>query len=209
MPQSRGPGARRAGRADPGGEDFRAAHPEAWTLSRVTGHDRDYGRNPYLGYDEAAAPLFDAPGDDPRLAPLERIVAITGRTETVAVLREAVADRAVYTITLDGRLLVVWHRRGQASALDAERVAAGRDIGTVAVFDPVVDARRLSFRAATGTAPGDQPGDFVDRQTGTHWNVLGHAVDGPLAGRQLAAYPFIDTFWFTWVAFRPDTRLVR
>ncbi len=32
--------------------DFKAAHPEGGVLSRETGYRRDYGRNPYVGYDD-------------------------------------------------------------------------------------------------------------------------------------------------------------
>jgi hypothetical protein len=181
--------------------DFRADNPNAWTLSRSTGFDRDYGRNPYLGYDEADKPLFDAPGEDPRLPALERVVAIPGQRETIAVVRASVTGTGVRTITIDGRSLVVWHRPGQASALEDADVAAGRDIGTVAVFEPVAGGRPLTFKAA-GTG-------FVDAQTGTRWNILGRATSGQLAGSQLSAYPFIDTFWFTWIAFQPDTQLIR
>jgi hypothetical protein len=132
---------------------------------------------------------------------MERIVAITGRTQTLAIIRAAVARAGVRTIVVDGRPLVVWHRAGQASALDDARVARGRDIGTVAVLVPAVDGRLLTF-ARSG-------GGFVDAQTHTTWNVLGRATRGSPAGRQLAAYPFVDTFWFTCVAFRPDTKLIR
>ena len=31
--------------------DFKDAFPDADVLSRETGHNRDYGRNPYYGYD--------------------------------------------------------------------------------------------------------------------------------------------------------------
>ena len=130
------------------GRTSRATHRDAWTLSRVTGHDRDYGRNPYLGYDGSGEPLFDAPGEDARLPAMERIVAITGRTQTLAIVRAAVTRAGVRTIVIDGRSLVVWHRAGQASALDDARVARGRDIGTVAVLVPTVDGRRLSFARA-------------------------------------------------------------
>jgi Protein of unknown function (DUF3179) len=162
-------------------QDFRATHRDAWTLSRVTGHDREYGRNPYLGYDGSGEPLFDAPGEDARLPAMERIIAITGRTQTLALVRSAVAGAGVFTIVVDGRPLVVWHRAGQASALDDARVARGRDIGTVAVLVPTVGGRRLSF-----TRAGD---GFVDMQTGTSWNVLGQATRGPLVGRQFGGVP--------------------
>ncbi|MDP8911049.1 MAG: DUF3179 domain-containing protein, partial [Actinomycetota bacterium] len=46
--------------------DFAAAHPDGDVLSRETGHSRDYGRNPYPGYDEAGERpfLYDGVIDD-------------------------------------------------------------------------------------------------------------------------------------------------
>lgn len=32
--------------------DWRGAHPNGWVLSRDTGHDRPYGTNPMVGYDD-------------------------------------------------------------------------------------------------------------------------------------------------------------
>ncbi len=51
----------------------RDAHPGGWVLSRETGADRDYGRNPYVDYGEGGSDplLFDGEAD-PRLAPEER-----------------------------------------------------------------------------------------------------------------------------------------
>ena len=65
----------------------------------------------------------------------------------------------------------------------------------------MVDGRRLTFRA-------DGPQTFTDDQTGSTWDVLGRAVSGPLAGTQLQRTGHLDTFWFAWAAFHPETRLV-
>ncbi|HEX6233919.1 MAG TPA: DUF3179 domain-containing protein [Jiangellaceae bacterium] len=186
-----------------GWRDFREAHPDGWVLSRDTGYSRDYGRNPYLGYDADPGrdPLFGAPTDDERLFPLERVIALEGVGETVAVLRSLVEQAGVLAETVGGQPLVLLFTEGQNSALEAPSVAEGRDIGTVAVFDPTVDGTVLTFAAS-----GD--GRFTDTQTGSSWTIRGRAVDGPLTGEQLAGYPFIDTFWKSWVAFAPDTRLV-
>jgi hypothetical protein len=87
---------------------------------------RDYGRNPYAGYDSAPVPfLYD--GETPEgIRPLARVVSLAGRQEawTLALLRrekEIVAD--------DGTILR-W-RPGQASGLDTARIEDGRDVGTV------------------------------------------------------------------------------
>jgi len=186
-----------------GWSDFREAHPDGWVLSRDTGHSRDYGSNPYLGYDADPErdPLFGAPTDDDRLFPLERVIALEGAGETVGVLRSLVEEARVLTETVGGEPLVLLFTEGQNSALEAASVAEGSDIGTVAVFDPTVDGEVLTF-----TAGND--GRFADAQTGSIWTIRGRAVEGPLEGEQLAGYPFIDTFWKSWVAFAPDTRLV-
>jgi hypothetical protein len=153
--------------------DFRDSHPDAWVLSRDTGHNRDYGRNPYVGYDlpETGLLFHTDPGDD-RLELKARILALEGDDEVVAVDRDAVADAGVFEFTLDGADLVAWYVPGQASALESDRVSGGRDIGSVAVYRPVAAGRQLGF-----TADGEQ---FTDDQTGTTWNILGEAVDGPL-----------------------------
>ena len=176
--------------------EFRAAHPDAWVLNRNTGYQRDYGRNPYVGYDD---PNSGPPpgGADARLPAKERVIGLSGPHEALAIVRATLAHDGVRAITVDGRRLIVWHRPGQASALDRGTLAGGREIGTVAVFESTVDGRTLQF------APeGD---GFTDQETGSHWTVLGHATSGGLAGRDLTPYPYLDTFWFAWVAFKPNT----
>ena len=42
--------------------DFQAAYPDGTVLSRDTGFSRDYGRNPYTGYDRGCWP--DRDGED-------------------------------------------------------------------------------------------------------------------------------------------------
>jgi hypothetical protein len=49
---------------------------------------------------------------------------------------------------------------------------------------------------------------FVDDQTASRWDVLGQAIDGPLAGAALEPVIHVDTFWFAWGAFLPDTEVV-
>ena len=110
------------------------------------------------------------------------------------------AEEGVIEVTVSDRELVVWLQPGTASALDDATVAGGRDVGATGVFAPVVDGRRLTFtRADDG---------FVDEQTGTKWDILGRAVTGPLRGAALEPYPHVDTFWFAWAAFLPDTQVV-
>jgi Protein of unknown function (DUF3179) len=68
-------------------EDFSGRHPDGMVLSRDTGFSRDYGRNPYAGYDDVdSRPFFPAEGaNDDRLLPKERVVFIELGDEAVAV----------------------------------------------------------------------------------------------------------------------------
>ena len=182
--------------------DFREANPSALVLSQDTGFDRPYGTNPYVGYDDPDGELlFELPDDpDQRLPVKERVIGISDETNSVAVVRRSLVGRPPLQVVVGDRDLVVWHKPGQASALDAGTVAGGTDIGTVGVYDPVVDGRLLHFVAA-----GD---GFRDEETGSRWNVLGQAIGGPLKGNNLQPVQHLDTFWFAWVTFHPETDLL-
>ena len=58
--------------------DFKAAFPEGVVLSRETGFNRAYGRNPYAGYDSIGSNpvLFRGPTDG-RLEAVERVVTVS------------------------------------------------------------------------------------------------------------------------------------
>ncbi|MGH9229924.1 MAG: DUF3179 domain-containing protein [Acidimicrobiales bacterium] len=181
--------------------DWREAHPAGLVLSRDTGHDRDYGRNPYPGYDDIDSPAFLFKGRvDDRLAPKERVIGIERDGDAVAVRLDELMEQGVLEVDVGGTELVAWLEPGTASALDSTSVAGGKDVGASGVFVPVVDGRTLSFQ------PPDE--GFVDDQTGSRWNVLGQAIEGPLAGKRLEPVAHVDTFWFAWGSYLPETRIV-
>jgi hypothetical protein len=172
-----------------GWTDFLAAHPDALVLTRDTGHDRPYGQNPYVGYDDPTGGLLFALGpEDTRLAVKERVVGIRAGTDTLALRRSRIAERGVVPVTVGGTELVVWHRAGQLSALDRRDIADSHDIGTIGVFEPRADGRLLTFE------PAEE--GFRDHATGSMWDVLGRAVSGPLEGERLPPHTHLDTFWF-------------
>ncbi len=186
-------------------ETFKRRFPAGRVLSRKTGHRRSYGRNPYAGYDSPTGrpmSLFFQAEVDERLPAMERVVAVTVGGETAAYPFSALARARVTNDQLGGVPVVVWWAPGTASALDASRIADGRDVGSSAVFDRRVGSRVLSFESV-----GD--GRFRDHQTGSTWDALGRAIDGDLLGTQLDAIPHGNHFWFAWAVFMPETRIVR
>lgn len=53
-------------------------------------------------------------------------------------------------------------------------------------------------------------GRYFDRATRSAWNILGEAVAGKLKGKRLAALPDNGVhFAFAWLAFIPDSEIVR
>ena len=182
--------------------DFVAARPDALVLSRRTGFTRDYGRNPYPGYDDVGTPPFLFEGEvDGRLAAKTRVVGVELDGASVVVPLDELRRRRVVPVEVAGLSLVLWWKPGTASALDSPQVAEGHDVGATGVFDPALDGRRLTFR------PAGQ--GFEDAETNTRWDILGRATAGPLASRALSAVAHVDTFWFAWAAYRPDTAIVR
>jgi hypothetical protein len=179
--------------------DFRDAYPDGIVLSRNTGFSRDYGRNPYPGYDDVDSTPFLFDGEvDGRYTAMTRMVGVEQDGDAVAVPLERLREeRAVATSVGTTDITVFW-TPGTASALDTAELAAGFDVGATGVFVPEADGRSLTF-----TPAGDDA--FVDDQTGSTWNVFGTATDGPLADTALTALPHVDTFWFAWAAFQPDT----
>lgn len=179
---------------------FRAAYPDGGVLSRATGFDRDYGRNPYAGYDDIDDHpfLYDGPTDD-RLRPMEKVVALKLEGAEKAYPYALTRERRAVNDEAGGVPLVVFHAPGAVSALDAARIAESKAAGSTGVFDRRADGRTLTFRY------GDE--QFVDEQTGSRWDVTGRAVTGPLAGTQLRRLPHGDYFAFAWFAFKPETAL--
>lgn len=180
-------------------EDFRETHPEGLVLSRDTGYDRDYGRNPYAGYDSTSRPfLFD--GDtDGRLPPAERVVAVEINGENVAYPFSALEQERVIEDSVGGTNIVVFFTAGTKSALDESAITLSRDVGASGVFFPEVDGRALTFERDDDR--------IVDRETGSKWSILGQATGGPLEGATLTPVVHGDHFWFAWAAFKPDTRI--
>ncbi len=181
-------------------EDFKAVNTDGKVLSRSTGFSRSYGRNPYIGYDKVDNPpflLLDEP--DGRLPPKERVAAVTIGDVDVAFPFSILERERVVNYSVNGRDLTVFFKPGTVSALDRSSIKESRDVGATGVFDPSVDRQKLSFRT-----DGE---DIVDNETGSVWNILGEAVEGPLTGKTLAPIVHANHFWFAWGAFKPDTKI--
>ena len=182
---------------------FADAHPDGAVLSRDTGFEREYGRNPYVGYDDAGSNpfLFDGVVDG-RLAPKERVVTIGAGAEATAFPFSELRRVGVATGTVDGVPVAVFWTPGAASALGPGTIGDGEDIGATGVFRSELDRQPLNFRRSGGE---DAP--ITDVETGSTWSITGLATAGPLAGARLEPVAHGNHFWFAWAAFSPETTI--
>ena len=185
-------------------DQWRREYPAGKVLSRHTGQDREYGRNPYESYDSKDAPIgpFFKGAWDRSLRAMARVVGVSwGDAATAYPYRTlSPGDRpAVVEDVVGGRRIVVFWEPGVASALDEPTIADGRDVGTSGVFIPEAGGHDLTIAVRDGR--------IVDRETGSTWNVAGRATRGPLAGERLEPVIHLDAFWFAWQAYYPGTRV--
>jgi hypothetical protein len=182
-------------------ETFKEAHPEGQVLSRETGFSRSYGENPYAGYDNINSTpfLFEGPSTPDELPAMARVLTVDLGGEAVAYPYEVLSEQQVVNDTVGDNEIVVFWSAGAASALDARNVAEGRDVGAATAYSREADGRVLTFAL--------EDGEIVDQETGSVWNFQGQAVSGELEGTELEPVVAINHFWFSWAAFKPETRI--
>lgn len=105
---------------------FVARHPDGVVMTTPEGGKRNYGANPYVGYDRSSRPMLYNGRSPPGVDPLARVVRVADRAWTLDRVR-----REQRIETADG-LVIEWSP-GQNSALDTSQIARGRDVGNVIV----------------------------------------------------------------------------
>jgi hypothetical protein len=176
--------------------DFKANHPEGQVLSRETGFTRSYGNNPYAGYDSINSnPIFPVSGDDGRLLPKDRVVAIEIDGLDVAYPFSILSEVRVINDVVSDQPLVVFWKEGTKSTFGIN----GSDTGSSGAFLRTIDGLELNFVSIEG--------GFQDEETGSIWNIFGEAIEGELQGTQLERLISAEHFWFAWATFKPDTQV--
>ena len=181
--------------------DFKQRYPDGDVLSRDTGHSRDYGSNPYEGFDNPDDQPFLLDREaDRRLPPKERVAAAFVRDDVAVVSFTRLERDRVVSAEVGGKPLVFLFKPGVRSALDAGAINDSKDVGTAAAFERRLDGQELELEPI-----GD---DYRDRETGSTFDITGRATDGPLAGERLPQVRHDQQFWFALAAFLPDARIL-
>ena len=182
-------------------QQFRDAHPQGKVLSRDIGRGRPYGQAAYPAIDriDARSPTLEGPGGV-TLHVMERVAGITIQNVSVAFDYYTLAHNRVVNHTIGETDIVVFYEPETLSPFqDLSEDSDGRSVGATGVFSPYVDDRKLTFKFTND--------GITDEETGTRWDLLGRAVEGPLAGQKLTPLLHGDYFWFAWLAFNPTTHL--
>ncbi len=183
--------------------EFKETFPDGVVLTRDTGFaGRPYGENPYAGYDRVGGRMLfpvDEFGDF-RLDAKERVLTVEIDGDAIAFPFSVLSEQVVIEADVGGQPVVAFWQSGALSALDAFYIIGSANVGAAAAYSPLLDGERLTFEA--------RDGQIVDTQSGSTWNVLGHATAGSMAGRSLEPVVSANHFWFAWSVFQPDTRVV-
>jgi hypothetical protein len=177
--------------------DFKVSFRDGEVLSQNTGYPREYGINPYSGYDTLLSPFLFNGELDPRLAAMERVSGVTIGGESVAYPFSVLAELGVVNDSVGGKKIVIFYSAGAVSPLDEALIETSREIGSAAVFYPTIEGKTLTFERSEG--------QIVDRETSSSWNIFGRAIAGPLKGEALESVIHGTHLWFAWAAFNPDT----
>lgn len=184
-------------------DSFKAHHPEGQVLSRDTGGvRRDYGRNPYAGYDDInSSPFLFRGQTDDRLPPMERVLALSADESTLLFSLSSLNDKPVVNTSFNEKPVTVFSFAKMNSALDKSTISESRLILSAAVYDATVDGKTLTFESRDGLA--------VDSETGSSWNIFGVAQSGPLSGKRLQQLDGGVHFAFAWFAFDPAAKIFK
>lgn len=182
-------------------DHFRHSYPDAEVLSRETGYNRSYGENPYAGYDDINNTPFLLDKDEltDQLPPMEKVIGVRFGNTTKAYPYSITSEEHVIHDEINDEPIVIFHVDGMASAMDNQRIDQSRDDGATGVFSPILNDERLEFEW--------EKGDIEDTKTGSVWTISGHAISGPMTGKQLKTKTYGDYFAFAWMVFYTDTDL--
>lgn len=181
-------------------KQFKDSYPEGKVLSRDTGYSRNYGNNPYTGYDDISnTPFMFGKKSDNRLPPMEKVIGVKLDNQTKTYPYRISKKERIINDEISGTPIVVFHLDGATSALDKANIAQSKEAGSTGVFYTKTDNKNLTFSY--------RKGNIMDDQTGSIWNITGKAVAGELKGTQLRQAISGDYFAFAWLVFYPDTKL--
>lgn len=166
-------------------------YPNALVLSRSTGFNRRYGSDPYGSYSKKDSYYhtqqitYPVLSRDDRLPPKDRIAAIEQDGLHYALPHTLVRRDGAVNFTLGVTPMVaVWDRK----------------LETIRVYERIAAEKSIEMFT--------EQGKLLDTATRSEWSYDGEALFGILRGTVLTPVASMDSMWFAWAAFFPDTEII-
>ncbi len=92
-------------------QQWKTAHPDTLVLSRETGHDRDYDRNPYPDYDDIYRVWFPVAAESDAFPTKKWVTGLELNNEFLAIPKEEFKSVGTTTTTLGGEEVVITYNK--------------------------------------------------------------------------------------------------
>ncbi|MCF6331791.1 MAG: DUF3179 domain-containing protein [Draconibacterium sp.] len=184
--------------------DFIENYPTGGVLSKKTGFEKQeqqYGTNVYEGYDSKPNPRLFFGEIDNRLPAMERVIDIHSKGGFKIYPHSTVAKEKVINDEFNRLKIVLFFQAGTNSILDVKDISAAKDIGSITVFERVINDKTLTFKKN-----GDY---FNDKETGSTWTITGKCIKGELEGKKLTPLRYGNHFAFAWFVFYPESKIYK
>ncbi len=163
---------------------WKAKYPDTLVMSSNTGFDRDYGYDPYGGYEESSLIWYPVKNKDNRSFAKDIVYGVSFGGDAKAYPKSNVTSAVVINDEVGTKKLLVLY---------------DKELDSVKVFDRTLRGNELNFEL-----DGNR---ILDKATKSVWNADGVAVSGPLFSEKLRRVDATYGFWFVWAAFYPNTEL--
>ena len=165
-------------------EDFRSEHERGEVLSRKTSASRDYTMDPYADYYSNASIWFPLSNKDSRLDSKELVYGVRLGDAQKAYTFSSIQDEEVINDVVGGIPLLI-------------------------IFDPYQNTINAFIRLHNGEElTFEADGNYLrEMNSDIRWNYSGRPIEGVERSAQLKQIPIVNSFWFNWVVFFPDTEV--
>ena len=161
--------------------EWRRTHPLTTVLSTNTGHNRNYARDPYAGYELSAGLFFPVGQEDGRLHPKALVLGVRMNGVSKAYPIKSLQEKQVLNDSVGGESIVL------VTSPDSEAVRVYLSKG----------------QRFEGTSD-----NILSADKGEQWKMLEDILTNPRTGEELKRHGEVFvSFWFGWFTFYPDTLL--
>jgi hypothetical protein len=182
--------------------NWKKLHPNTLVMSPENDFSKFYrpkGMNEIRGYDRFPRAYFNQSltRADKRLPAFDKVLGVElpgvkGREDAIRrayPIKALTESKGALNDTLAGKPVTVFLEL---------------DTTTASAFSRLVDGKVLTFE---GKADANGKLAFFDKETGSRWNIVGKAEEGPLAGKSLTVVENHLSQWYGWSAYFPETTI--